>query len=196
MNFFKLFSALFLLISAPLVAVSKPSVQLAIDITQEFCKTTQTPKATCAQLQAFMWAYGSYMRVELQSKADQKNIGKIELTKRNNGIEIDILRVYSEFQKQGHGGRLLKYGLAQCGDTCNQVELFAYPFTTPDEEKPDAFNKLKKFYHDHGGEVVRQHDSGESADMIFTKDRISKDKISEKFSEKDDRFINFLRSYL
>jgi GNAT superfamily N-acetyltransferase len=140
---FKLFLTLFFLIVAQVKA---------IDITQEFCKETQTPDKVCAQLQVFKEDYNRLTTIKLAKKDKPDTTGIITYYKTESDTnKIVTLSVDPDLQKKGIGSSLLRYALAQCKQDCAYSSLLASPFLADQSEKKQEFEKLKKFYEKHGG---------------------------------------------
>ncbi len=162
------FKNFFLLFSVIIATTHAQDPELG-DITQEFCKVTNTPDTICAQFQAFKRKL-TPARTEVElfkkvvktpnslelepSEPERQKIGYVEYTKtKDNVIRVEWLKVNDDFQGNNYGSKLLLYALAQCNN-CPYTTLMASPFTARSDSRPEKYQKLKQFYASHGGKVL------------------------------------------
>lgn len=132
------------------------------DITENFFK--QAEFKFCPDLQKFVTkiTFVKYSETEeICLKNEGLEIGRILVRKNISSAlgvinYIDELTVDENYQKKGIGSTLLLYALRLCQCGCVATRLTAIP----DSLTSTDYQRLKKFYTRHGGELDPQSEKG------------------------------------
>ncbi len=131
------------------------TISTTTNITEEFCKVTETPDTICEKFQAYKRVFYDRIQIDLIEKNTHNDIGYVSFQKdNNNNMQIKSLEIEPKFQENKHGSRLLRYTLAQCTGACTKTLLKAYPSAASTENHDRELERLIKFYERHGGKML------------------------------------------